>query len=288
MEDGFKSALTECEVGIIGLGLMGGSLAMALREAQACASIGGYDVDERTLNQALARGIIDRPIDPGGDHVDVVILAAPVNAILDWLIKLPAVFSGDFHVIDLGSTKGQIAAAMQSLPDRISPLGGHPMCGKETSGLGVATPDLFRKCLFVLTPLARTHAATLAVAQQLIDVISARAFSLDPDRHDRLAAAISHVPYLTSAALVEAARQAHDDAAWEMAASGFRDSTRLAASDVTMMLDIILSNRESVLTGLTHLRTALDRLTELIEQGDRAALQTFMEAARSRRTTLFT
>lgn len=283
-----QESLRQCHVGIVGLGLMGGSLAMALREAQACASIGGYDIDERTLDQALRRGIIDRPLDLGGERVDVLILAAPVNAILDWLIKLPAVFSGDFHVIDLGSTKGRITAAMQSLPDRISPLGGHPMCGKETSGLGVATPDLYRKCLFALTPLARTHAATLAVARQLIDVISARAFILDPDRHDQLAAAISHVPYLTSIALIEAALQAHDEAAWMMAASGFRDSTRLAASDVTMMLDIILSNREGVLTGLSHLRTALDTLTELIGQGDRAALQSVMAAARSRRITLFT
>ncbi|MBI5563426.1 MAG: prephenate dehydrogenase [Chloroflexi bacterium] len=283
-----QEALRHCHVGIIGLGLMGGSLAMALREAQACAAISGYDVDQNTLDQALRRGIIDRPIDLGGDHVDVLILAAPVNAILDWLIKIPAVFSGDFHVIDLGSTKGAITAVMQSLPDRISPLGGHPMCGKETSGLGVATPDLYRKCLFVLTPLDRTHATTLAVAQQLIDVISARAFILDPDRHDQLAAAISHVPYLTSIALGEAALQAHDEAAWEMAASGFRDSTRLAASDVTMMLDIILSNREGVLTGLSRLRTALDMLADLIEQDDRAALQSVMDAARSRRTTLFT
>lgn len=283
-----QESLRQCHVGIVGLGLMGGSLAMALREAQACASIGGYDIDERTLDQALRRGIIDRPLDLGGDRVDVLILAAPVNAILDWLIKLPAVFSGDFHVIDLGSTKGQIAAAMQSLPDRISPLGGHPMCGKETSGLGVATSDLYRKCLFVLTPLDRTHATTLAVAQQLIDLISARPLLLDPDRHDQLAAAISHVPYLTSIALVEAALQAHDEAAWMMAASGFRDSTRLAASDVTMMLDIILSNREGVLTSLSRLRTALDTLTDLIGQGDRAALQSVMAAARSRRTTLFT
>jgi prephenate dehydrogenase len=288
MEPGFKSALKDCHVGVIGLGLMGGSLAMALREAQACASISGYDVDERTLDQALRRGVIDRPIDLGGERVDLLILAAPVNAILDWLIKIPAVFSGDFHLIDLGSTKSQVTAAMQSLPDRISPLGGHPMCGKETSGLGVATPDLYRTCLFVLTPLDRTQAATLAVAQQLIDVISARGLILDPDRHDQLAAAISHVPYLTSIALVEAALAVQDDAAWTMASSGFRDSTRLAASDVTMMLDILLSNQAGVLTGLTRLQSALETLTWLIRQGDRAALQAIVDAARARRTTLFT
>ncbi|CAG0943899.1 partial Cyclohexadienyl dehydrogenase, partial [Anaerolineae bacterium] len=203
-----QDTLRQCHIGIIGLGLMGGSLVMALREAQACESISGYDVDQRTLDQALRRGIIDRSIDLRGDHVDLLILATPVNAILDWLVKIPAVLSGEFHVLDLGSTKSQIVAAMASLPDRISPLGGHPMCGKETSGLGVATPDLYRNCLFVLTPLARTHATTLVVAQQLINVISARMLVLDPERHDQLAATISHVPYLTSIALVEAAMRA--------------------------------------------------------------------------------
>jgi prephenate dehydrogenase len=286
MEDGFKQAFKDCHVGIIGLGLMGGSLAMALR-AQ-CASISGYDADHGTLDQALRRGLIDRPIDRRGDHVDLLILAAPVNAILDWLIKLPAVFLGDFHVIDLGSTKGQIVAAMRTLPDRISPIGGHPMCGKETAGLAVATPDLYRRCLFVLTPLDRTRAATVTVTQQLIDAIGARALVLDPERHDQLAAAISHVPYLTSLALVDAALRADDEAAWTMAASGFRDSTRLAASDVTMMLDILLSNREGVLSGLARLRASLETLTNLVEQGDRAALRSIIEAARSRRTTLFT
>lgn len=288
MEAGFKAALKDCHVGVIGLGLMGGSLAMALREAQACASISGYDVDQSTLDQALRRGIIDRPIDLGGDQVDLLILAAPVNAILDWLIKIPVVFSGNFHVLDLGSTKGRITAAMQSLPDRISPLGGHPMCGKETSGLGVATPDLYRKCLFVLTPLARTQPATLTIAQQLVDAIGARALILDPEQHDQLAATISHVPYLTSIALVEAALAVQDDAAWTLAASGFRDSTRLAASDVTMMLDILMSNQTGVLNGLARLQSSLDTLTRLIQQGDRAALQAIVDTARARRTTLFT
>jgi prephenate dehydrogenase len=126
------------------------------------------------------------------------------------------------------------------------------------------------------------------VAQQLIDAISARSLILDPERHDQLAATISHVPYLTSLALVDAALNANDDAAWTMAASGFRDSTRLAASDVPMMLDILLSNRAGLAAGLVRLHTSLAILTDLVEQGDRAALQSIMEAARSRRTTLFT
>jgi len=280
-----QDALRQSHVGIIGLGLMGGSLALALRAH--CASISGYDVDAGTLDQALARGIIARPIDLRGDQVDLLILATPVSAILDWLIKIPAVFFGPFHLIDLGSTKTQIAAAMQSLPTRISPLGGHPMCGKETSGLSVADANLYRHCRFVLTPLARTHAATLDIARELLDAIEARALLLDPARHDFLAAAISHVPYLTSVALVEATRRADDEAAWTLAASGFRDSTRLAASDVTMLLDILMSNRAGVLESLSRVQASLQTLAEAIQSGDRAALRAILEAARERRSTLF-
>ena len=285
MEDGFKRSLEDCRVGIIGLGLMGGSLALALRSH--CASISGYDVDHSTLDQAIERGIIERPIDLHGDQVDLLILAAPVNAILDWLIEIPAVFSGCFHLIDLGSTKAQIVAAMSSLPVRVSPLGGHPMCGKETSGLSMADQNLYRHCLFVLTPLERTHSMTLEIARHLLNVIEARVLLLNPERHDFLAAAISHVPYLTSIALVEAALRADDEAAWMLAASGFRDSTRLAASDVTMLLDILMSNRAGVLENLARVQTALQTLADCIASGDRAALRSMLDAARERRSTLF-
>src|SRR5512136_2025238 len=166
MAPGFKTRLAECCVGVIGLGLMGGSIALALKGA--CRSISGYDIEPNTIDQAIERGIIQRPIDPRGDEVDLLILAAPVSAILDWLDRVPAVFSGEFHLLDLGSTKAQIVERMQSLPERISPLGGHPMCGKETSGLRAADGDLYRGCLFALTPLERTHASTLSITQELI------------------------------------------------------------------------------------------------------------------------
>jgi prephenate dehydrogenase len=230
--------------------------------------------------------LIDRPIDPGGDQVNVLVLAAPVSAILEWLPRVPDVFSGEFHLLDLGSTKVQITAAMSRLPDRISSLGGHPMCGKETSGLSVADADLYRKSVFVLTPLLRTRPITLSVAQELVDVIGAHSLQLDPARHDRLAAAISHIPYLASLALIEAARRAEDDMAWELAASGFRSSTRLAASDVTMMLDILSSNRAEVLAALTRVQTSFHNLTRLIEHERYDELRIVLEAARAQRAAM--
>jgi prephenate dehydrogenase len=281
MKPGLKTRLAECRVGIIGLGLMGGSIALALKGA--CRSISGYDVDSEAIKQAIERGIIGRLIDLRGDEVDVLILAAPVSAILDWLTHIPTVFSGEFHLLDLGSTKTQIVERMHSLPERISPLGGHPMCGKEASGLSGADGALYRGCLFVLTPLDRTQSATLHVAQELITVFNAHTLILEPQRHDRAAAIISHLPYLLASTLVEVALYADDDVTWMLAASGFRDTSRLAASDVTMMLDILKSNRAEVLNALSSAQSSLQETVELLEREDWNDLKAKLEAVREKR-----
>jgi prephenate dehydrogenase len=281
MEPGFKTRLADCHVGIIGLGLMGGSLALALRGA--CRSISGYDTDPNTITQALDRGIIQRPIELRGDEVDLLILAAPVSAILAWIDRVPQVFSGEFHLIDLGSTKTQIVERMQALPDRISPLGGHPMCGKETSGLGVASGDLYRDCLFALTPLDRTRPVTMNIAQELIATLLARSLLLDPQAHDRAVAVISHLPYLMASSLIDAVTTMNDDAAWTLAASGFRDTSRLAASDVTMLLDILKSNRREVLHALDRAQASLQEMIDLIDRADWMELRSKLEAARAKR-----
>jgi prephenate dehydrogenase len=281
MEPGFKTRLADCRVGIIGLGLMGGSLALALQGA--CRSICGYDVDSNTIAQAIERGIIQRPIDLRGDEVDALILAAPVSAILEWIDRVPQIFSSEFHLIDLGSTKMQIVARMQSLPDRISPLGGHPMCGKETSGLGVASSDLYRGCLFAFTLLDRTRPDTLNLAQELTATLHARSLLLDPQQHDRSVAAISHMPYLLASTLVDVALTVDDDVTWRLAASGFRDTSRLAASNVAMMLDILKSNRAEVLAALDNAQSSLHETIDLIEREDWLELRTELEATREKR-----
>jgi prephenate dehydrogenase len=281
MEPGFKTRLAECHVGVIGLGLMGGSIALALKDA--CRSISGYDIDPAALRQAIDRGIIRRPLDLRGDEVDLLILAAPVSAILEWLERVPPVFSGKFHLLDLGSTKAEIVKRMRLLPDRISPLGGHPMCGKETSGLAAADADLYRGCLFVLTPLERTRPGTLDIALELTTTLHARSRTLDPQQHDRAAAAISHLPYLISTTLVDAVAQLDDDEAWTLAASGFRDTSRLAASDVTMLLDVLQSNRGEVLRALESAQLALQETIELIERADWPELRAKLVAVREKR-----
>ena len=293
-ESGFS--LAHCRVVIAGLGLMGGSLALALRGH--CREIVGVDADPAALRFALDHAVVDRTADfNSAFDCDLLVLAAPVRAILAQLNYLTRALSNTQHreaspwdtirILDLGSTKAQIVAAMQSLPPRFDPLGGHPMCGKEVSGIAHAEADLYRGRTFVLTPLERTSPAALALAQELIETIGARPLVLSAERHDALAAVSSHLPYAVAVALVRAAQSLGDDQLWALAASGFRDTSRLAGSDLTMMTDILLTNRAALLDALTRYRHELDTLIALIDAGDPEALRAALAPAQSRRSELF-
>jgi len=284
-EDGF-AGLRSARVTIAGLGLMGGSLALALRGH--CHELVGVDTNAETAALAVARRVVDRTdtLETAAAQTDVLILAAPVRAILAQLEQLARV-AGPARptiLIDLGSTKTDIVRAMEALPANWDPLGGHPMCGKEVSGLAHAEGTLFQDKVFVLAPLARTSPEALVLAYELVGAIGARPLRLRAEHHDALAASASHLPYLAAALLVRAAEAAEDVGVWEMAASGFRDTSRLAASDVTMMLDILLTNRPAILDGLSRYRTELDSLTALLESRNADGLRDFLQAARARRS----
>jgi prephenate dehydrogenase len=181
-------------------------------------------------------------------------------------------------VIDLGSTKRAVVAAMSALPSPFAAIGGHPMCGKETAGLAAATADLYRGQTFVLcrVPRPTPSVAAEALALALVEAIGAHPLWLDAAEHDRLVAAVSHLPALAAAALM---RGATDEAQWSVSASGFRDAARLAGSDPRMMLDILLTNREAVLDALRAYQADLDSLRAALAQGDKVALAEWLAAA---------
>jgi prephenate dehydrogenase len=286
-DPGFTS-LANARVAIAGLGLMGGSLALALRGH--CRELVGIEADAAVLALGRDRGVVDRTgsLAEAAAECDIVVLAAPVRSILAQLAELRAhPPARSATVLDLGSTKAEITRAMAALPPGYDPLGGHPMCGKEVSGLAHADPDLYRGKVFVLVPLERTSPGALALAQALVSAVGARPWVLDPGRHDRLAAMSSHLPYLAAAALVGAARAAEDDEIWQMAASGFRDTSRLAASDVTMMLDILLTNRAAILEALASYRGEIDALIGLLAAGDAEALRARLSAVQAERRKRF-
>jgi prephenate dehydrogenase len=176
---------------------------------------------------------------------------------------------------------------MQTLPVRFDPVGGHPMCGKEVAGIQHAEANLYRDKIFVLTPLERTTKRAMTLVQEMIGVIGGVPLVLAPERQDALVAMISHLPYLAASGLMLTALSNEDNQLWTLAASGFRDTTRLAASDLTMMVDILLTNREAVLEVLKGYQSDLDILAALLKSADEKTLRTTLARAQQQRVRLF-
>ena len=262
---------------IIGLGLMGGSLAMALGEH--AGELLAVERQPNTRQLALRQGIVRAAAeDLSADllPIDLLVLATPVRAILDTLGRLPALLPGGCAVLDLGSTKREIVAAMDALPEQFTAIGGHPMCGRETSGLASAAADLYREQTFFLCRSRRTTPALEQTALALINAIGARPALIDAATHDATVAAVSHLPALLAAALM---RVASEEQLWSASAAGFRDTSRLAGTDPRMMLDILLTNREAVLAALAGYESELAAVREALQQGDEASLVEWLAAA---------
>jgi prephenate dehydrogenase len=285
-------ALRDARVAIVGLGLMGGSLAMALAQGSLCREVVGVARRSAIARDAVARGIVHRAtteLAEGVASADIVVLATPVRTILRQIHQLAAIPVRPCLLLDLGSTKGDIVSAMSELPPQVQPVGAHPMCGKEIAGLAAAEATLYAGAPWVLVPLPRTSASALALAHELAVAVGGCPLVMDADRHDRLVAAISHLPYALAVALVVTASEmgAEDELTWKLAASGFRDTSRLTASDVTMMLDILLTNQSAIRHMLHRVSTHVNRLAELLAAGDEAALRALLVAAHDQRAPMF-
>jgi prephenate dehydrogenase len=278
-EDGF---FIEQRICIVGLGLMGGSLALALRGY--CARLIGLDPDPETLALAREKNVVDYATDDLADvlaQADLVVLAAPVRANLALLESIPQIHPGPLSIIDLSSTKSQIVAAMNQLPERFAALGGHPMCGKEKAGLAHADGKLFWDSTFALTETARTTPALRVLVDKIITIISAQPLWIDAPMHDRWAAATSHLPYLVSSALAASTLPE----VVPLIGPGFQSTSRLAASNVTMMMDILTTNREQVLAVLSRYQAALDKIETALRESPEN-LRPQLEKARENRDNL--
>lgn len=282
--------LSDAVVTIVGMGLMGGSLAGALRGK--CRRVVGVARRAESIEIALVRGLIDEgttDVAEGVRDAAIVVLATPVRVIAKQLSELAPLLPEGCLLMDLGSTKGRIVAAMEQLPDHIQPLGGHPMCGKEKSGIEAADPALYDGCTFILSPLKRTSEEALALGHALAEAVGAVPLVLEPERQDYIVAAVSHLPYLIACALVATADTtiSADPAAWEVVATGFRSTSRLAGSDVTMMTDILLTNREKVLKALGTYQEQLRELVSLVENADEEKMREVLGAVRRIRREMY-
>ncbi len=265
-----RKQLKDCRVTVVGLGLMGASLCMDLIQGQACREVRGVARRTDTVLEAFFSGAVDlatNDLDTGVLGADILVLATPVRTIVSMLDEIgPKLWPGTI-VIDMGSTKSDICAAMEHMPDGLQPIGGHPMTGKEIAGFEAAEPGLYSGAPWVLTPLERTSDEALELARELVATVGAKPLILPPDRHDLLVASISHLPYLLASALVQtvAERGELDPLVWELAAGGFRDTSRVAASDTRMFLDILMTNRAAVLDQLDVFSQQLDELRCALE-----------------------
>ncbi|RIK36119.1 MAG: prephenate dehydrogenase/arogenate dehydrogenase family protein [Chloroflexi bacterium] len=281
--------LADCHVAVVGLGLMGASLCMDLVQGKLCREVRGVARRTETVLDAFFGGAVDlatNDLPTGVIGADIVILATPVRTIVEMLRELgPHLWPGTL-VMDMGSTKSEICAAMNLLPPGVQPVGGHPMCGKETAGFGSAETGLYRQAPWVLSPLPRTSPDALQLATELAEAVGARPVVLEAERHDRLVASISHLPFLLASALIHAVDEVGqaDELVWRLAAGGFRDTSRVAASDTRMFLDILLTNRSAVLEQVDNFAAQLACLRTLLAEGNEEQLRVKLAVSQEKRS----
>ncbi|MCZ8250866.1 MAG: prephenate dehydrogenase/arogenate dehydrogenase family protein [Hylemonella sp.] len=273
------------QLGLIGCGLMGGSFALALKRAGLVKRVVGYSKSPSTTERARQLGVIDVEA-PSAllavSGADIVLVAVPVSATEATFKAIKHLVTPQMLVMDVGSTKRDVVdAARRALREQIgSFVPAHPIAGKEVSGVDHADPDLYSGKQIILTPLDRTHATQV---QQAIDVWSALGCSvlkMTPESHDAAFAAVSHLPHLIAFALMNSiAGQGQGKDFLALAGPGFRDFTRIAASDPQMWRDVLISNREELLTQSKHFQRNLQALELMISNGNAEALEELIAQA---------
>jgi prephenate dehydrogenase len=275
---------------IVGVGLLGGSVAKATRAAALARTLVGVGRDAARLESALADGALDRvttDLEAGVRGADFVLLAAPVLAIEALLERVWRAAPDGATLTDVGSTKAGIVRRAEALAARrpLAFVGSHPMAGSEKSGYGVARADLFEGATVLVTPTDRTEPRALKTVTGFWEALGARVSALDPEAHDIAVAAISHLPHAVADALVDAVARFAPEAL-EFAARGFKDTTRIAAADPDMWADIFLANRTALGASLGAFRQALAELEGAIAGGSREELRGLLARVKAARETL--
>jgi len=269
-------------VQVVGLGLIGSSIALGLRELGW--HVSGVDVDEKRTARALELGVVD---ELGDDpEAALVFVATPVSSIAPTANAILATRASDTELVvtDVGGIKGEV---LRSITDPRF-VGGHPMAGSEQEGPDGADPLMFAGATWVLTPTSTTSPDAFRAVRAVVSLLGADVVELAPTRHDALVAIVSHLPHLTAANLMNLASDASEEHSvlLRLAAGGFRDMTRIAAGDPVIWPDIFRDNADAVLEALDDLRGRLDEARRILVEGDRDALVALLEQARGARRNL--
>ena len=281
---------------IVGLGLVGASIASAVRKTWPDVALAGVDIDERTRRIACDRGMVDvafaGPDDDLVDHLrnacDLVVLATPVDVVEPYLAAI-AQSGYEGIVTDTASTKERVCALAQRTlryPHNFVP--GHPMAGSEQNGIDGARDDLFQGAYWILCPDENTPPDYIPALHELISGLGARVISLPRESHDQAVAIVSHVPHIVASSLVTLADRASDDQRqiMRLAAGGFKDTTRIAAGSPELWCGIAFDNANAVKKGIADMRAILDSFARAIEEGDRAGLTALLANAADVRRSL--
>lgn len=273
-------------IAIIGMGLMGGSLARAIRQVGLAREIVGWGRNAASLKAAIDAKVIDRAETQAARAVrdaELVVLAIPVGATAAMLSQLAPALAVHAVVTDVGSVKtAVIADARAALGARFPQfVGGHPLAGGEASGFAASHADLYRNSRVILSPEPDTDPAAVTTVHQLWTALGAQVATLGAREHDEILARTSHLPHVLAFALMNMV--ASDPRVPEFSGNGLRDMTRIAASDAVMWRDICLSNRNAILASVSALRATLDEVARAIESGDADTLEKLLARARSAR-----
>jgi prephenate dehydrogenase len=276
-------------IAIIGLGLMGGSLARAIRQAGLAREIVGCGRNAASLKTAVDAKVIDRAETQVASAVrdaGLVVLAVPVGATANVLSQMAPALAEKAIITDVGSVKASVIADARAALGAQFPrfVGGHPLAGGEASGFAASHAELYRNSRVVLTPEPDTDPAAVTTVSQFWTSLGAQVLTLEAREHDAILARTSHLPHVLAFALMNTIGS--DPGVLKLAGNGLRDMTRIAASDTVMWRDICLSNRDAIATAAQSLRATLDEVTQAMTTGDAQALEKFLTRARMARRAL--
>lgn len=274
---------------IIGVGLMGGSLARALRGAGRCEEVVGAGRSAATLEKAQALGVIDRyehEMGRAAEGADLIVVAVPLGATADVFRAIKDQLTDDVVLTDVGSAKRVVLDAAAEAFGRVPPnlVPGHPIAGTEKSGVEASSATLFAGHRVILTPVPETDPGATARVKSMWETVGAEVIEMDPDHHDEVLAATSHLPHVLAYVLVDVlGHMEQRREIFRYAAGGFRDFTRIASSDPQMWHDICVANRDAILEALEHFDIEFRKAIELIRRGDSAGIKAlFMRAKQLR------
>ncbi|MFW6113458.1 MAG: prephenate dehydrogenase/arogenate dehydrogenase family protein [Actinomycetota bacterium] len=277
--------------GIVGTGLIGGSLGMALREEGSVGKVLGYDEEAGMLEEAVRRGAVEAAADGLVDiaeRCDLICVAVPVRSIPRVIASLAGSLKPGTTVSDVGSVKETVVkAAVDIIPGQCHFIGGHPLTGSEQRGVEFADPMLLKEAYYVLTPTGECDAEAYSRLHTLLTSIGARVIAMEPGQHDRAMSVVSHLPHIMATSLMNLALgRAEEYPLLRLAAGGFRDMTRIAASSSSIWLDILMENREAVEESLEECVDTMRRIADMLEEGREEKLVEWMEEASSGRQNL--